>query len=49
MGRGAGFILPGFLTAMLAGGDTNLADAIGAKVDLAPIERGGEIALQCSS
>ena len=46
--RGVGFILPGFLTAMLAGvAITNLADAIGAKVDLAPIERGGEIALQC--
>ena len=45
--RGAGLVLPGFLTAMLAGvAITNLADAIGAKVDFAPIERGGEIALQ---
>ena len=40
-------MLPGFLTAMLAGvAITNLADAIGAKIDFAPIERGGEIALQ---
>ena len=45
--RGAGFVLPGFLTAMLAGtAITNVADAIGAKLDFAPIERGGEIALQ---
>lgn len=45
--RGAGLVLPGFLTAMLAGAlITNLADAIGAKIDSAPIERGGEIALQ---
>ena len=45
--RGAGFVLPGFLTAMLAGAViTNVADAISAKVDLAPVERGGEIALQ---
>jgi glutamate:Na+ symporter, ESS family len=45
--RGAGLVLPGFLTAMLAGvAITNLGDAIGAKIDLAPIERGGEIALQ---
>jgi len=45
--RGAGLVLPGFLTAMLAGvAITNAADAIGAKIDFAPIERGGEIALQ---
>jgi glutamate:Na+ symporter, ESS family len=45
--RGAGLILPGFLTAMLAGAAiTNAADAIGAKIDFAPVERGGEIALQ---
>ena len=44
--RDAGFVLPGFLTAMLAGvAITNLADAIGAKLDLVPIKRGGEIAL----
>jgi ESS family glutamate:Na+ symporter len=46
-GRNAGLVLPGFLTAMLAGvAITNLADAIGAKFDFVPIERGGEIALQ---
>ena len=45
--RAAGFVLPGFLTAMLAGvAITNLADAIGARIDFSPIERGGEIALQ---
>ena len=45
--KGAGMVLPGFLTAMLAGAAiTNLGDAIGAKVDFAPVERGGEIALQ---
>lgn len=45
--RGAGLVLPGFLTAMLAGVlITNLGDAIGAPIDLAPIQRGGEIALQ---
>lgn len=45
--RSAGFVLPGFLTAMLVGvAITNVADAIGAKLDFAPIERGGEIALQ---
>jgi Na+/glutamate symporter len=42
--RAAGLVLPGFLTAMLAGvAITNLADAIGARIDLAPIQRGGEI------
>ena len=46
-GRNAGLVLPGFLTAMLAGvAITNLGDAIGAKIDFVPIERGGEIALQ---
>jgi hypothetical protein len=46
-GRNAGLVLPGFLTAMLAGvAITNLGDAIGAKFDFVPIERGGEIALQ---
>lgn len=44
--RREGMVLPGFLTAMLAGVViTNLGDAIGAKIDLPPIERGGEIAL----
>jgi ESS family glutamate:Na+ symporter len=45
--RGAGLVLPGFLTAMLAGVViTNVADMIGATIDFAPIDRGGEIALQ---
>jgi len=45
--RNAGLMLPGFLTAMLVGVViTNVGDAIGAKFDFAPIERGGEIALQ---
>lgn len=45
--RGAGFVLPGFLTAMLVGvAITNVSDAIGAKLDFTAIERGGEIALQ---
>lgn len=45
--RAQGLVLPGFLTAMLAGAAiTNLADAFGRKIDFAPIERGGEIALQ---
>jgi ESS family glutamate:Na+ symporter len=45
--RGAGLVLPGFLTAMLAGVViTNVADMFGARIDFAPIERGGEIALQ---
>lgn len=45
--RGAGMVLPGFLTAMLAGAAiTNLADVFGKQIDFAPIERGGEIALQ---
>lgn len=46
--RGAGMVLPGFLTAMLAGAAiTNIADLLGKKIDFAPVERGGEIALQC--
>lgn len=45
--RAMGLMLPGFLTAMLAGAAiTNIGDAIGAKLDLAAVERGGEIALQ---
>jgi ESS family glutamate:Na+ symporter len=45
--RGAGLVLPGFLTAMLAGVlITNLADVLGKKIDFAPIERDGEFALQ---
>ena len=45
--KGAGVVLPGFLTAMLAGAAiTNAADAIGAKIDFTPIERAGEIALR---
>jgi ESS family glutamate:Na+ symporter len=45
--RRAGIVLPGFLTAMLAGVMiTNLGEAMGARVDLVPIQRGGEIALQ---
>ncbi len=42
-----GLVLPGFLTAMLAGvAITNVADATGADLEFAPIERNGEIALQ---
>jgi ESS family glutamate:Na+ symporter len=45
--REAGLVLPGFLTAMLAGvAITNIGDAIGADLDFAPVERAGEIALQ---
>ncbi|WP_185742070.1 sodium/glutamate symporter [Pseudoxanthomonas sp. 3HH-4] len=45
--RAMGLMLPGFLTAMLAGAAiTNIGDAIGAKLDLVAVERGGEIALQ---
>jgi glutamate:Na+ symporter, ESS family len=45
--RSAGLVLPGFLTAMLAGvAITNASDAIGANIELIPIERAGEIALQ---
>ena len=42
-----GLVLPGFLTAMLAGvAITNVADAMGIELEFAPIERNGEIALQ---
>lgn len=45
--RGAGLVLPGFLTAMLAGAAiTNAADLFGKELELAAIERGGELALQ---
>ncbi|WP_373505196.1 sodium/glutamate symporter [Aestuariivirga sp.] len=45
--REAGFLLPGFLSAMIAGVlITNLADAFKYKLDFAPIERGGAVALQ---
>jgi ESS family glutamate:Na+ symporter len=45
--RGAGFVLPGFLTAMLAGVlITNIADLVRWKLDFEPIERDGEFALQ---
>ena len=45
--RGAGLVLPGFLTAMLVGvAITNVGDKIGARLDSSAIERGGEIALQ---
>src|SRR5262249_42579552 len=45
--RHVGLLLPGFLTAMLAGvAITNIADAVGTDVDFGPIERTGEIALQ---
>jgi ESS family glutamate:Na+ symporter len=43
----AGMILPGFLTAMLAGvAITNVADLVGWKLDFDPIERDGELALK---
>ena len=42
----AGLLLPGFLSAMLAGVlITNLADAFHRRLDFAPIEKGGEFAL----
>ncbi|WP_421695662.1 sodium/glutamate symporter [Aestuariivirga sp.] len=45
--RSAGVILPGFLSAMIAGvAVTNIADAFKFKLDFAPIERGGALALQ---
>lgn len=45
--RQAGFLLPGFLSAMIAGvAITNLADVFKYKLDFAPIERGGAVALQ---
>jgi ESS family glutamate:Na+ symporter len=43
----AGMVLPGFLTAMMAGVlITNVADLIGRKLDFEPIERDGELALK---
>lgn len=43
----AGLLLPGFLSAMIAGVIlTNAADAAGYKLDFAPIEQGGALALQ---
>jgi len=45
--RDAGVLLPGFLSAMIAGVViTNLADLFKYKLDFAPIERGGALALQ---
>jgi ESS family glutamate:Na+ symporter len=45
--RGAGVILPGFLSAMLVGvAIGNVAGAIGSTLPLRSIERSGEIALQ---
>jgi ESS family glutamate:Na+ symporter len=47
LGVARGLVLPGFLTAMLAGvAITNIADAMGIDLEFAPIERNGEIALQ---
>ena len=43
----AGLLLPGFLSAMIAGVIiTNVADMVGYKLDFAPIEQGGALALQ---
>jgi ESS family glutamate:Na+ symporter len=45
--RDAGLVLPGFLSAMMAGVViTNLADVFKYKLDFAPIEKGGAVALQ---
>lgn len=45
--REAGFLLPGFLSAMIAGVViTNVADLLKFPLDFAPIERGGALALQ---
>jgi ESS family glutamate:Na+ symporter len=45
--RQIGFVLPGFLTAMLAGAViANVGDALHLKIEFAPVDRGGEIALQ---
>jgi ESS family glutamate:Na+ symporter len=42
-----GLLLPGFLSAMIAGVIiTNVADVVGYKLDFAPIEQGGALALQ---
>jgi glutamate:Na+ symporter, ESS family len=46
-GKQAGMVLPGFLTAMIAGVViTNVADLLGKKLDFEPIERDGEMALK---
>jgi ESS family glutamate:Na+ symporter len=46
-GSAAGLVLPGFLTAMIAGVlITNGADLVGKRLDYTPIERDGEFALQ---
>lgn len=46
LARGAGLLLPGFLCAMLAGVlITNVADLLRYRLDFAPIEKGGEVAL----
>jgi ESS family glutamate:Na+ symporter len=46
-GRSAGVVLPGFLSAMIAGVViTNLSDLFRYKLDFVPIERGGALALQ---
>lgn len=43
----AGLLLPGFLSAMIAGVIiTNVVDMVGYKLDFAPIEQGGAMALQ---
>ena len=45
--REAGLLLPGFLSAMIAGVViTNVADVFKHPLDFAPIERGGAVALQ---
>ena len=47
LAREAGILLPGFLSAMIAGVViTNLADVFKYKLDFAPIERGGALSLQ---
>jgi ESS family glutamate:Na+ symporter len=45
--RRAGLVLPGFLTAMLVGvAIANFLDVCGRKIDMYPIERAGQLALQ---
>ncbi len=47
LARDAGLILPGFLSAMIAGVViTNVADAMKHPLDFAPIEKGGAVSLQ---
>ncbi|WP_237215346.1 sodium/glutamate symporter [Falsiroseomonas oryziterrae] len=47
LARGAGLLLPGFLSAMIAGVViTNIADVLRLRLAFAPIERGGALALQ---